>query len=402
MSIAEMRPAAPDTVPAAADLIARARALAPKLRERAVRAERDRTVPQESVDDYLDSGLIHVLQPKRWGGYEHDHEVAFDIAIELGKSTCGSSAWCLNYLADHACILAHFPDEAQHDVWGKDKAACIATSAAPTGKVSVASGGYVLDGRWSWCSGLRHSQWIMIGGLIFRDGEDHPDMRLFLVPVSQVKMDDTWYCAGLRASGSITSILDNVFVPEHRTVTFSLLRDACSPGSKVNTNPIYRAPFTAVHSYALLGPALGLARGGYADFVSWTRQRYLTYTQLAIAQHVPVQMKVAEIAAQIDAAELLARRAFVLARKDYAGMTLETRTLLRRDFTYALRMLREAMDQLIKISGSSGLMDNNPAQRCWRDVHAISSHVVMNWDVPAENFGRCEFGLGLNPAYPMF
>jgi 3-hydroxy-9,10-secoandrosta-1,3,5(10)-triene-9,17-dione monooxygenase len=397
-----MRPAAPDTVPAAADLIARARALAPKLRERAVRAERDRTVPQESVDDYLDSGLIHVLQPKRFGGYEHDHEVAFDIAIELGKSTCGSSAWCLNYLADHACILAHFPDEAQHDVWSKDKAACIATSAAPTGKVSVASGGYVLDGRWSWCSGLRHSQWIMIGGLIFRDGEKHPDMRLFLVPVSQVKMDDTWYCAGLRASGSITSILDNVFVPEHRTVTFSLLRDACSPGSKVNTNPIYRTPFTAVHSYALLGPALGLARGGYADFVSWTRQRYLTYTQLAIAQHVPVQMKVAEIAAQIDAAELLARRAFVLARKDYAGMTLETRTLLRRDFTFALRMLREAMDQLIKISGSSGLMDDNPAQRCWRDVHAISSHVVMNWDVPAENFGRCEFGLGINPAYPMF
>ena len=83
-------------------------------------------------------------------------------------------------------------------------------------------------------------------------------------------------------------------------------------------------------------------------------------------------------------------------------MIMETRTLLRRDFTYAMRTLREAMDSLIKISGSSGLMDNNTAQRCWRDVHAISSHVVMNWDVPAENFGRIEFGLGLNPAYPMF
>jgi 3-hydroxy-9,10-secoandrosta-1,3,5(10)-triene-9,17-dione monooxygenase len=113
----------------------------------------------------------------------HDHEVAFDIAIELGKSTCASSAWVLNYFADH----------------------------------------------------------------------------------------DTWYCAGLRASGSTTSVLDNVFVPEHRTVTFSTLRDACSPGSKINTNPIYRTPFIAVHSYALLGPALGSARGGYADFVQWTR-----------------------------------------------------------------------------------------------------------------------------------
>jgi 3-hydroxy-9,10-secoandrosta-1,3,5(10)-triene-9,17-dione monooxygenase len=403
MSIAEARPVAEaEAVPTPQDLVSRARALAPKLRERALRAERDRNVHPESVEEFIDAGLIHTLQPKRWGGYEHDHEVAFDIAIELGKSTCGSSAWCLNYFSDHACILAHFPEEAQHDVWSRDKAACIATSAAPTGKVSIAPGGYRLDGRWSWCSGLQHSHWIMIGGLVLRDGEDHPDMRLYLVPVSQVTQEDTWYCAGLRGSGSNTSVLDDLFVPEHRSVSFSTLRDACSPGSKVNPNPIYRAPFIAVHSYALLGPALGLARAAYADFVQWTRQRYLTYTQLSIAQHVPVQIKVAEIAARIDAAELLARRALATARQDYAGMPLETRTLLRRDFTYAMHSLRHAMDDLIKVSGSSGLMDENPVQRCWRDVHAISSHVVMNWDVPAENFGRTEFGLGLNPHYPMF
>jgi 3-hydroxy-9,10-secoandrosta-1,3,5(10)-triene-9,17-dione monooxygenase len=197
-------------------------------------------------------------------------------------------------------------------------------------------------------------------------------------------------------------VLDDVFVPEHRSVSFSTLRDGASPGSKVNANPIYCAPFIAVHSYALLGPVLGLARGAYAEFVQWTRRRYLTYTGLAIAQHVPVQIRIAEIAAQIDAAELLARRAFALARADYAGMSTQTRTLLRRDFTYAVRSLRDAMDDLIKISGSSGLLDDNPVQRCWRDVHAISSHVVMNWDVPAENFGRTEFGLPLNPAYPMF
>ena len=403
MGIAELRPAsAPGNIPSADELVARARALAPKLRERAVRAERDRNIPQESVDEFIAAGLIHTLQPKRWGGYEHDHEVAFDIAVELGKSTCGSSAWCLNYLADHACMLALFPEEAQHDVWSQNNAACIATSAAPTGKVALAPGGYRLDGRWSWCSGLRHSHWIMIGGLVQRPGEDHPDMRLYLVPVSQVKQDDTWYCAGLRASGSNTAVLDDVFVPEHRSVSFSVLREGCSPGSKVNANPMYRAPFIAVHSYALLGPVLGVARGGYAEFVQWTRQRYLTYTQLAIAQHVPVQIRIAEIAVQIDAAELLARRALATARADYAGMSLATRTLLRRDFTYAVRSLREALDDLIKLSGSSGLLDDNPVQRCWRDAHAISSHVVMNWDVPAENFGRVEFGLPLNPAYPMF
>src|SRR5581483_1895735 len=287
------------TVPSGDELIARARKLAERLRERAVRAERERNIPRESVEEFIDAGLIHTIQPRRWGGYEHDHEIAFNIAIELGKSTCGSSAWCLNYLADHAGILAHFPEEAQHEVWSRNRAACIATSAAPTGKSEAVPGGYRLNGRWSWCSGLRHSQWIMIGGLVFRDGDHHPDMRLHLVPVSEVKQQDTWFCAGLRGTGSNTSVLNNVFVPEHRTVSFAMLRDACSPGSKINNNPIYRTPFIAVHSYALLGPALGLARGGYAWFVEWTKKRYLTYTQLAIAQHVPVQIAIADIGAQI-------------------------------------------------------------------------------------------------------
>ena len=391
-----------EAIPSADELVARARALAPKLRERAIQAERDRNIPLESVQEYIDAGLLRTLMPRRWGGYEHDHEVQFNIAVELGRSTCGSSAWCLNYLTDHACMLALFPEEAQHEVWSADRDACIATSAAPTGKAEIAPGGHVLNGRWSWCSGLRHSQWIMIGGLVFGADHSHPDLRLFLVPTSQLKASDTWYCAGLSASGSNTVDADSIFVPEHRSVSFGTLRDACSPGSLVNTNPIYRTPFLAVHTYALLGPALGLARGGYAEFAQWTRKRYLTYTQLAIAQHVPVQIGIAEISAQIECAELLARRCLSIARQDYSGMTLETRVLLRRDFTYAMRTLRTAMDSLIKLSGSSGLLQENPVQRCWRDVHAISSHVVMNWDVPAENFGRMEFGLGRNEAYPGF
>ena len=404
MSVAELRPAAaPGAIPTAEELVARARALAPKLRERAVRAERDRNIPQASVDEFIDAGLIHTLQPKRWGGYEHDHEVAFDIAVELGKSTCGSSAWCLNYLADHACILALFPEEAQHDVWSRDKAACIATSAAPTGKVAPAPGGYRLDGRWSWCSGLRHSQWIMIGGLVQRDGEDHPDMRLYLVPVSggeagrhlvlrrpaRERLEHLGARQRLRARASQRVVLDAArrllagIEGQHQSdLPHAVHRGAqlCAarPGARPRARRLCR--LRAVDAQAL------------PDLHRSSTSPSTCRCRCASPRSPP----------QIDAAELLARRAFKLARQDYSGMSLETRTLLRRDFTYAVRKLREAMDDLVKISGSSGLMDDNPIQRCWRDVHAISSHVVMNWDVPAENFGRMEFGLGLNPAYPMF
>jgi 3-hydroxy-9,10-secoandrosta-1,3,5(10)-triene-9,17-dione monooxygenase len=404
MSAVELRaPEAPTSeIPSAEELVARAKALAPNLRERAVRAERDRNLPPETLREYIDAGLIRTLTPRRWGGFEHDHEVQFDVAIELGRSTCASSAWVLNYFTDHACILAHFPEAAQQEVWRDGPDICISTTAAPTGKADVAPGGYRLTGKWAWSSGVRYAQWVLIGGLVFRPGEDHPDMRLMLVPTADVSILDTWYCAGLRGTGSHTVQADNLFVPEHRSVSFATLRDAHSPGSKLNVNPIYRTPFIAVHTYALLGPALGAARGAYEHFVEWTKQRYLTYTQLNIAQHVPVQIRIAEIGAQIDAAELLARRCLATARKDYTGMSIETRTLLRRDFTYAMKMLVDATEALVKISGSSGLLDDNPMQRAWRDVHAIGSHVVMNWDVPAENYGRLQFGLGLNPAYPMF
>ena len=158
-------------------------------------------MPQKSAEEYLDSGLFTCCN--RSAGAATSTTTRWRSTSQSNSgSTCASSAWVLNYLADHACILAHFPEEPQHDVWSENNAACIATSAAPTGKVTVVPGGYRLDGRWSWCSGLRHSQWILIGGLAFREGEDHPDMRLYLVPVSEVKQDDTWYCAGLRATGS--------------------------------------------------------------------------------------------------------------------------------------------------------------------------------------------------------
>ena len=288
MSVAELRPAAaPENIPSADELVARARALAPRLRERAVRAERDRNIPQESVDEFIDAGLIHTLQPKRWGGYEHDHEVAFDIAVELGKSTCGSSAWCLNYLADHACMLALFPEEAQHDVWSRNKAACIATSAAPTGKVAPAPGGYRLDGRWSWCSGLRHSHWIMIGGLVQRAGEDHPDMRLYLVPVSRGEAGRHLVLRRVCAPAaptrpcSTTSSCPSIAACRSRRCATAARRDRKS--TPIRSTARRSSPCTAMRCSR---PVLGLARGGYADFVQWTRQRYLTYTA---ARHRPAR-----------------------------------------------------------------------------------------------------------------
>jgi 3-hydroxy-9,10-secoandrosta-1,3,5(10)-triene-9,17-dione monooxygenase len=389
-----------DAIPTRDELVARARALQPDFMARAVQAERDRHVPRENVEAFTAAGLVRTLIPRKFGGYELGFEAALDVGIELGRSTCGSSAWCLSYLADHAYLLALFPEQAQRELWSENLDVGIATSFAPTGKVEIVEGGYRLSGKWAWASGIGHSDWIIIGGMVFPEGGD-PDLLLFLVPKSDITVHDDWFNVGLRASGSATTELDGIFVPPHRTCSMAALREGQSPGAAIHANRDYHLPLIAISSYALLGPAIGLARGAYENWRDWTRTRVGRYTQSQLAHQNTVQIRLAETAAKIDAAELLVRRAVSVATET-TPVTLDRRVLNRRDFAFAVRMLVEAVDGLMQISGASGLFDTNPIQRVWRDVRAISCHVMMNFDAAGENFGRLEFGVGINERDPFF
>ncbi len=141
--------------------VRRAKAMAPKLLDRAVDAERNREIPLQTVEEFIDAGVMRTLVPKRWGGYEYGFETAF----EIGRSTCGSSAWCLSYLADHAYLLALFPDEAQHHLWSRNLDVGIATSFAPTGKTTIVDGGPCSAGAWR---NSREGSWPAIPPAITR------------------------------------------------------------------------------------------------------------------------------------------------------------------------------------------------------------------------------------------
>ena len=98
------------------EAVRRARALAPAIAERARRAELERRVPRELIDEIVAAGLSRILQPRRFGGYEISHDAAFDAAVTI-SAACGSTGWCASLLNMHDWWLAAFPEEAQHDVW---------------------------------------------------------------------------------------------------------------------------------------------------------------------------------------------------------------------------------------------------------------------------------------------
>ena len=154
------------------------------------------------VEAFTAAGLVRTLVPRRWGGSELGLTTHMEIAIELGRAY-GSMAWVGSFLIDHPFILAHFDEQAQHDVWGvSGPDALIATSFAPVGKVDASARGLVAAqrrlglGQRCGHAELDHAR---------RHGPRRrlaPEYRLFLVPAGDLTIVDTWYSAGLRGSGS--------------------------------------------------------------------------------------------------------------------------------------------------------------------------------------------------------
>lgn len=389
----------PEGIPTAAELQRRARALAPGIRRRASRTEAERHVPPESIEELLDAGLARILTPRRWGGYELDFNTAADIAVTLGRA-CGSTAWCLSLFNVHAWMLALMSQAAQAEVWSTGPDALIAT-AAPSGQPLRVAGGYRLSGNWPWSSGVGHADWVILAARHLPESSaDDAEVVLFLLPRNDYAVTDTWYNVGLRGSGSDNVVVVDAFVPEHRTATVRDLREAHASDRRSNTGRLYQIAMSGIMPSALVTPAIGIARGAYEDWRAWTAGKIARFTGGRVAASVSAQILLAESAADIDAGEMLVRRAIAVAERG-GVLTPAQVARNRRDYAYSARLFVRALDGLLRSGGSGALFDSNPVQRAWRDVHAVAAHVSLHFDAAGEAFARNELGLEPSSGEPL-
>ncbi len=178
------QPRVTDVMPTEQELIDRARAMIPALKQRARQTTAQRRIPDETIAEMQAAGFFRILQPKRWGGYEMHPNVFFEVQKLLAEG-CMSTGWVYGVVGGHPYELALFPDQAQVDVWGDDDSILISSSYQPVGKVQRVDGGFTLSGRWGFSSGSEHCQWVLLGAMIppAKEG-DPPDMRTFLLPRS--------------------------------------------------------------------------------------------------------------------------------------------------------------------------------------------------------------------------
>jgi 3-hydroxy-9,10-secoandrosta-1,3,5(10)-triene-9,17-dione monooxygenase len=137
------------------------------------------------------------------------------------------------------------------------------------GRARRVDGGLAPSGQWGFSSGVDHSEWNMLACIV-RDGDTPPDWCMCMVPSSDYEIIDDWQTLGMRATGSRSVRCEEVFVPEHRAVSFHTARPGHSfPGHEVNPNPIYRVPLPAFAGYGIGACILGLRRRRSICRSSW-------------------------------------------------------------------------------------------------------------------------------------
>jgi 3-hydroxy-9,10-secoandrosta-1,3,5(10)-triene-9,17-dione monooxygenase len=384
------------SVPSAAELRARAVAMAPALSERVTEAERLRRIPDATIAAFHDAGFFRMLQPARWGGFEHDPQVFYDVQTTVGAA-CASSAWVLGVLGVHAWQLALFPLEAQEEVWGSDSSTLISSSYAPTGKVAREPGGFALSGRWSFSSGCDHGQWAFLGGMVPPPAGEAgpPEMRTFLVPRKDWRIEDNWHVMGLKGTGSKDVVIDGCFVPEHRTHKLIDGFKRNSPGNAHNPAPLFKLPFGQVFVRSVSTTAIGIAQGALDAYRKNTASRIAASDGAKVALDPSAQTVAAYAAGVIEDLRGTLHRNFdemLAAVRGGGDLPIERRVKWRVDSSLAVVKSAEVVDALFTESGGRAIFDGSPLQRAFLDVHAARAHYANNPEKPARNLGAVLLG----------
>lgn len=387
------------------ELVRRAQSLVPMIRDAQEETEANGRVSEEIFGAIRDQEIFKILLPKRYGGFEYGLDTFAEVGVEIARG-CGSVGWVNTVTAMYHVFMGMYPAEAQDEVWGADPGAVVAASFTPTGTVTKVDGGYSLTGKWMFCSGVDNCSWTIVGVTIPPEKDGDPEGKAYaLAPTADFAMENNWNVVGLAGTGSKNVMCEDMFIPEHRFLPIEDTMTGKPPGAAVNDGPLYRIPLFAAMSCSLVAPIIGMAQGAIDEFVELTKGR--TTRGAALSKPAPmaalpgIQLKLGEAMAAVDAARLLVDRDLKdIMNTVSAGreLTMQQRARNKGDWGYAARLSVQAVDAIFAASGGGGLFRTGRIQRYWRDAHAGSAHISMNWDAVGALYGRVTLGLPPGPA----
>jgi alkylation response protein AidB-like acyl-CoA dehydrogenase len=356
-----------------------ARALHPLLRDASSRIEEARRLPDDVVAALKASRLFRLCVPKRYAGVEAPPSDMVEAIEEVARAD-GSAGWCVAIGATSGLVAAYLPDAEAREVYATDPDSVTGGVFAPRGQAVADREGWRVTGRWPFASGISHCSWLMGGCLVIENGRPAtlpgglPDSRMLLFPASEATVHDTWDVAGLCGTGSHDMEVRDLRVPIARSV--SLVGDR----PRIDA-PLYKFPVFGCLAIGIAAVSLGLARRAIDELVELAGGKTPMGSRKRLADRGVVQVQVAEAEACQRGA-----RAFLLdcigecfraAERD-GEIGVRSRALLRVAACHAVTQSRRAVDRMYEAAGGTSIYRNSPLQRCLRDVHTATQHLMVS------------------------
>jgi alkylation response protein AidB-like acyl-CoA dehydrogenase len=387
-------PADPQT---AARILAEVTSFVPTLRERALATEELGRVLPETIEDLDRIGVFKMSVPVEYGGYALTPTQQHAVYAEIARG-CGSTGWVAWVTGAATQWVTLFDrrcqEEAYPEGWVGPLNSGVVNPAGP-GTARRVSGGYMLKGKWPFCSGGHYTAFHHLGALLSGEGEQPP--ILCQVPHDQVRVLDDWDVVGLRGSGSNTVVIDEeVFVPEHRVRSLPEL----VMGERIEPAPeglLYRIPFLQFTTVTLSAVPLGIARGAYEAFQAKLDKRGITASPYSKQSEAPItHIQLGELHCKLLAAELLGANSLSEIERLAAEETPPSEIDLQRPkvtTAYLTKLCTEVTELILRASGASSIHRRSPFQRHFLDVRTVSIHGQTNIETNLEDFGRTLLGI---------
>jgi 3-hydroxy-9,10-secoandrosta-1,3,5(10)-triene-9,17-dione monooxygenase len=365
--------------------------ISPPLAENAGACDAARQLVPQSMRLMVDAGVFKILQPQRVGGYELPMRTAAEAVSALSEA-CSSSGWVLMVMGAHHWVVGCLPERAQDDVFGGGRDGLVAGTLSWQGTANTVAGGYRVNGRWQFCSGVDYSQWVMLG---CADPKTRGPGVHLVVPRNEIEIDDTWHVMGLQGTGSKDVVAHDIFVPAHRAIETRALFMGASPDASKHTSNLYHLSAEAMLATSGLSALVGQAKTALRRFIERTRERKVILTGARKADHGPTQVRLAEAAGEIDCADLMLHNSldqFDRLMASGENCSNELRVRARWNAAYGVELCRRAVARMFAGSGAHAVYAPSELQVSFRNIQVGAQHASMDFDSSAEMYARLRLG----------
>ena len=378
-------------------LVESATSLIPKLRDLSLEIDRNSEISDEVIEDLRSNGLLKVLRPEIFGGYQTNMRTYTEVVTEISRGN-GSAGWfvSLSNIRDYMISYA-FGQKALDEIFGEGQDVILAGNFKPIKcDIEKAEGGYLIkEAQWPFVSGSPHADWFYFGFPV-DDGKGGMEMAIMVLPRHEVTVLNDWNVMGLRGSGSNSVKVENVFLPEHRVSLDRLARQGEYMIEPLRDIPLYQTPFVPSLTLSIVAPALGLAQAAMDLHMERVEKAGIGNTFYAKMSEAPItHMQVAQAQLKIDSAELHLYRAVDML-DDYSvrglQLTMEEGIRMKADFGYVNQLCKAAIDLLTEGAGSVFSYNNNLFQLVYRDFLSMHLHGFITPSSLIETYGRVMCG----------